>query len=98
MPELFFGAGSEVLRALRQFGSDAVWRGEDALTRIDPVRISGRLVRRAGRLMPPELRSLDAIHLATAVSLGADLHSVCTYDPRMAHAAERLNLKVVAPT
>jgi predicted nucleic acid-binding protein len=48
-------------------------------------------------MLPLELRSLDAIHLATAQELGADLARVCTYDERMADAASALGLTVVAP-
>jgi predicted nucleic acid-binding protein len=45
--------------------------------------------------MPPaELRSLDAIHLATAEQLGADLARIVTYDDQMAAAADRLGMTV----
>ena len=45
-----------------------------------------------------DLRSLDAIHLATARQLGADLGRVVTYDDRMAAGAESLGLTIVAPS
>ncbi len=44
------------------------------------------------------LRSLVAIHLATALSLGGDLTAVLTYDDRMADAARSHGLMVLAPT
>jgi predicted nucleic acid-binding protein len=44
------------------------------------------------------LRSLDAIHLATAVLIGTDLARVCTYDDRMISSAKALGLAVVAPS
>jgi len=44
-----------------------------------------------------ELRSLDAIHLATAHQLGADLRQLITYDDRMATAARELGFKVSVP-
>lgn len=44
----------------------------------------------------PELRSQEAIHLATAAALGPDLAQVCTDDDRMASAAG-LGMNVVAP-
>jgi predicted nucleic acid-binding protein len=43
------------------------------------------------------LRTLDAIHLATAVRLGTELGALFTYDRRMHEEAERLALPVVVP-
>ena len=89
---------TEVTRALLPFGPDAVVRGEDVLRRVDVIRINDRVLRAAGALLPPDLRSLDAIHLATAIEIGVDLARVCTYDERMAAAAVDLGLAVVAPS
>lgn len=91
-------ARTEVARALLPFGAAAVARGEDALSRLDVVRINDRLLRQAGALLPAEMRSLDAIHLATAAALGTDLARVCTYDERMASAATDMGMTVVAPS
>jgi uncharacterized protein len=44
------------------------------------------------------VRSLDAIHLATARELGRDLAQVVTYDERMVEAAKRLGLETASPT
>lgn len=44
------------------------------------------------------LRTLDAIHLATALRLGSDLDAVVTYDNRLAEAARTLGLPVAAPS
>jgi len=57
-----------------------------------------RLLDLAGALLPRELRTLDAIHLATAQRLGVDLGWLCTYDDRMRAAAEALGMAVVAPS
>lgn len=89
---------TEVARALLPFGPDAVARGDDVLRRLDVIRVNDRVLRAAGSLLPLELRSLDAIHLATAIEIGADLSRVCTYDERMAAAAADLGLAVVAPS
>jgi len=43
------------------------------------------------------LRSLDAIHLATARMLGTDLTAVATYDKRLASAARDAGMRVIAP-
>ena len=53
---------------------------------------------RAGTMMPgSSLRSLDAIHPASAEVLGPSLTAVVTYDRRMIEAAEQLGLRVVTP-
>jgi predicted nucleic acid-binding protein len=51
----------------------------------------------AAGLKPPELRTLDAIHVASALSLGADLLAFVTYDDRQEVAARRAGLPVVSP-
>ncbi len=68
------------------------------LSTLDLVRINDRTLTVAGELQPPELRSLDAIHLATAQQFDAELNHVVTYDDRMTVAARALGLRVTAPT
>jgi predicted nucleic acid-binding protein len=46
--------------------------------------------------VPPELRSLDAIHFAAALT-APDLRALVTYDIRLAHAAGDIGIAVVAP-
>ncbi len=79
-------------------GPEAVRRGHDVLARVDLVRINDRVLYTAGAMLPVELNSLDAIHLATAQQLGADLARIVTYDDRMAVAANQLGLTVARPT
>jgi hypothetical protein len=79
------------------WGAEAVRRGLDVLTGIDVIRINDRVLDAAGSLQPAELCSLDAIHLATAQLLGADLARIITYDEGMADAAASLGRSVVAP-
>lgn len=90
-------ARTEVARALLPLGAEAVRRGLDVLSRLDVVRVNDRVLDAAGALQPPEIRSLDAIHLATAQLLGEDLSRVVTYDDRMAQAAAALGRQVVSP-
>lgn len=90
-------ARTEVQRALLPAGAEAVARGRGVLQRLDLVRINDRILNAAGVLRPPELRSLDAIHLATAVELDEDLRAFVTYDERLATAAARLGLQVLQP-
>ena len=90
-------ARTEVLRALLPSGEAAVEAGRRALDRVDLVRVNDRVLSSAGVLLPSELRSLDAIHLATAAQLGTDLGEIVTYDERMAAAARSMGFKVSSP-
>ena len=63
----------------------------------DLVRINDRVQRAAGALAPAELRSLDAIHVATAQQFGSELHRIVTYDHRMTGAAEALGWRLEQP-
>jgi predicted nucleic acid-binding protein len=68
------------------------------VTQLTVVEVSEAIRARAALLDPSELRSLDALHLATALELGDDLDAVVTYDRRMRDAAAGHGLAVVAPT
>jgi predicted nucleic acid-binding protein len=48
-------------------------------------------------LHPPELRSLDAIHLATAQQLGREMTALVIYDDSMVTAAKQLGYRIVQP-
>lgn len=91
-------ARTEVLRALLPGGEPALAAGRRVLDRVDLVRVNDRVLNLAGTLLPLELRSLDAIHLATAERLGADLGDIVTYDERMAIAARSVGCRVSSPT
>lgn len=67
------------------------------LAEIDLIRINDRVLILAGSLEADSLRSLDAIHLATAVLLGDGVGHVVTYDERLAGAARDGGLAVAAP-
>jgi predicted nucleic acid-binding protein len=90
-------ARTEVVRALVPLGSEAVQRGRDVLARVDLLRLNNRVLDSAGMLAPPDLRSLDAIHLASAERLGSDLRGFVTYDERLASAARSRGLRVARP-
>ena len=90
-------ARTEVLRALLLEGDEALTRGRAVLASVELIRINDRILNAAAVLRPPEIRSLDAIHLATAQHLGTDLGRVVTYDERMLHAAKQLRIRTAAP-
>jgi len=90
-------ARTEVVRALMPSGMEAVSRGEEVLRRIQLLRVNDRVLRAAGRMQPLELRSLDAIHLASASELGSSVKQIVTYDERMTSAAAAAGWSVAAP-
>ena len=59
--------------------------------------VSDAILDRAATLPGAHLRSLDAIHLATAEALGESVQAFVAYDKRLADAARQLGLTVVAP-
>ncbi|HWR46170.1 MAG TPA: type II toxin-antitoxin system VapC family toxin [Pseudonocardiaceae bacterium] len=65
------------------------------LERFDLVETDRSLYREAGLLPGRHLRSIDALHLAAALRVGADV--MVTYDHRQADAADAAGLPVLAP-
>jgi len=87
---------AEVLRAVRRDPRASVSEAEiqRVFDDITFLRLDESLVDRAGRLDPPILRSLDAIHLASALLLQDELDALVTYDRRLAQAAAQLGIRV----
>jgi predicted nucleic acid-binding protein len=90
-------ARTEVARAVLPAGAAAGQRCQDVLDRIELIRVNDRVLASAGAMLPPDMRSLDAIHLATAALLGRELRRLVTYDGRMASAARARGFIVVSP-
>lgn len=88
---------TELRRAASRSGARAVARAEVLLEESDIIRLTPEVFDDAGLLLPAGLRSLDALHLAAAMTLGPDLAGLVVYDERLAAAAAAVNLKVVAP-
>jgi len=89
----------EVLRALKRIGAtpNARRQAERVLARIALVRVDDAVLDTAAAIDPPELRSLDAVHLATALGIGESLGGFVTYDSRLGEAADRAGLPVLIP-
>ncbi len=64
---------------------------------VNVMGLDPAIAARAGTLQPPGLRSLDAIHLASALELMEDLDCVVTYDVRLAEAARAVGVAVASP-
>ncbi len=88
----------EALRAVRRVsGEDGATVARAQLAGVRLLPLTAQIRRRACELEPATLRSLDAIHLATALDLGKRLACVYAYDARMATAAGEAGLRVCAP-
>ncbi|HEV7942074.1 MAG TPA: type II toxin-antitoxin system VapC family toxin [Solirubrobacteraceae bacterium] len=89
----------EALRATRRSTKeDGVAAARTQLAGVRLLPLTDQIRRRACELEPPTLRSLDAIHIATALDLGERLECMYAYDVRMATAANEAGLRVLAPT
>lgn len=91
-------ARTEVVRAVLHRGEAGVARARAVLERMNLVRVNDRILAIAAELQPATLRSLDAIHLATALDVGGEVGHLVTYDDRMGTAAELLGMRLVAPS
>ena len=90
-------ARTELLRAVRRVAPERLVRARLVLDAVTLVQAGTSVFESAGRLDPDGLRSLDALHVATALELGDDLRGIVTYDERLAAAATANGIPVVAP-
>lgn len=90
---------TEVPRAahLRTGATEVFDQAEAVLRRFDLIELDEELHRGAARRPPRELRTLDAIHLVSALRVGGPLQAVVAYDRRLADAARSAGLVVDAP-
>ena len=89
---------TEVLRASMRISQAHVANARRLLPDIALIEVDRSVLERAGELTPPEMRSLDAIHVAAALSLGDDIDEFVTYDRRMLEAAREWGLVVASPS
>lgn len=87
----------ELIRLSRRQTPSLEHLAADVLDRLalHPLDYETRM--RAARLDPPNLRSLDAIHLATALGLVPEVEAFLAYDRQLQEAAEQAGLSVQAP-
>jgi len=90
---------TEVRRALARIGATPRQRAtaDKLLGAVITISVTDAVLDAAGQLDDPGLRSLDAIHLATALHLGTGLTDFVTYDRRLRTAAEKAGLPTAAP-
>jgi predicted nucleic acid-binding protein len=85
-------------RAAARYGAVALVRANAALSTVTLLPLDDATLETAADLKAPDLRSLDALHLASALSLGDDLGRFYCYDVRLATAGRTLGLDVRQPT
>ena len=88
----------EAIRACARYGQDYAREARTWLEGVALLPMDDPVLDEAASLEPSVLRSLDALHLATALSIRDDLGAFFTYDQRLADAAEAHGLPVASPT
>lgn len=87
----------ELTRAARRHSAAAARTAADLLPRLDHITMSSDVLRDAARLEPATLRTLDAIHLASARLVAASLSAFVAYDERLLDAARTAGLAALVP-
>jgi predicted nucleic acid-binding protein len=87
----------ELVRAVSRHRPELVGRAIAMTQRIMTVPLGNDIVANAATIGTPTLRTLDALHLATAAAIRSQLDTFITYDKRLGEAAASLGLAVVAP-
>jgi hypothetical protein len=87
----------ESFRALARCAPEAVSRLPAVLDQIDLIDLDQRIRMLARTAMPATVRSLDAIHLGTALHVRSELTSFVTYDKRLLDAAQAAGMPVDSP-
>ncbi len=88
---------TELQRAVRRAAPHRLSQVHSVLRAVVIHTVATSTYERAGMLDSPLLRSLDALHLASALELGDALEGIVTYDDRLADAARAHGVAVVAP-
>lgn len=88
----------EVVRAARRLDSGVVPAARALVAQLDLVPLRGAIVDSAAEVEPPVLRSVDAIHLASVLSIRAELTAFVAYDARLRAAAEAAGVETVSPS
>ena len=86
-----------MVRAVRRVAPELTPQAERVVAQISVIELSETIRARARLLEPATLRSLDALHLATALEVRDELDALVTYDARMGDAARTLGLRVLSP-
>ena len=87
----------ETRRAVQRISPAHLAQADRVLSRVDQIALTPGVIESASRLPDPALRSLDALHVATALLVSVELSAFVTYDRRLLAAARAHGLPAVAP-
>ena len=90
-------ATMEVVRAMRRLAPEAVADARALVSQLDLVPLSSEVVAQAADVGDPLLRTLDALHLASALAVQEAVTFFVVYDRRLASAARAAGFDVVQP-
>jgi len=90
-------ARTELLRAVRRVAPRRMVQAREVLDSLVLLQVTTDMFEAAAHLDPTVLRTLDAIHIAAALTLGDELEAIVAYDERLAQAAQALGIRVIAP-
>lgn len=86
----------ELWRGLRRLGQVDVARGvDDACAGVEEFPLDDAVLHQARAVGGLGLRSLDAVHLASAEMVGAD--AIMTFDGRLSAASRSIGIDVLSP-
>jgi len=88
----------EVVRAARRLDPAVVPAARTLVSQLDLVPLTGTLIDEAADAGEPILRTLDAIHLASVLSIQADLTAFVAYDTRLIAAVASVGIGAVRPS
>ena len=88
---------TELIRAAARSNDDQILAATAVLQRTTRVAVTRAITRRAALIQPRRLRSLDAIHVATAIELAPQVTTILTYDSRMVEAAHLNGFSTASP-
>lgn len=87
----------EVVRAVRRAVPELVLQAQRVVAMVTVIEPNEAIRARAALLEPAMLRTLDALHLATALEIVDELDGLVSYDVRLSDAAAATGLRVFAP-
>lgn len=90
--------GVEAIRACERYGKGYAADARSFLMDVSLLPLEDAILTEAASIEPVKLRSLDAVHLATALSIQDEIGVFITYDQRLGQAAAGQGLVVTRPS
>jgi predicted nucleic acid-binding protein len=87
----------EMARTVLRRNPGAIFQVKRVLADVRRIALTNEVLEVAAQIQPPGLRSLDAVHLASALKFYDRLTAFVTYDERLSAAADAMGLPAVSP-